>query len=131
MFDAYGKCFFGILCRFGQSHLNPVTGENVVNTTGKQVYLDAMNKYPPLLKHFLRRKKYNYTLSDRIVKIANKLITKANIAKRNAGEEEIQHHDDQDVGEKQDRSLVDIYYSNLTTNQEEVEKKGGELLETS
>jgi hypothetical protein len=51
--------------------------------------------------------------------MANKQITKANIAKRNTEEEKVneQHHD---IGEKEDRSLVDIYYSALKTNQEEV-----------
>ena len=87
-----------------------------------------------MLKHLLRRKKYNYTLSDQLVRTANKEITKAIVTKRNnpvTTEEEKpngeKHHDNQDVGEKDDRSLVNIYYSALTvepsqdlTNQETV-----------
>ena len=117
MFDTYGQCFFGILCRSGQSHIDPLTGINIINPTGN--YLESLNKYPPLLKHFLRRKKYDYTLADRLVKMANKQITKANIAKRNT-EEEKSNENHHDVGEKEDRSLVDIYYSTLKTNQDEV-----------
>jgi hypothetical protein len=120
MFDTYGQCFYGLLCRFGQSHIDPLTGHNIVNTKLNANYVESMNKYPPLLKYLLRRKKYDYTLSDRLVKIANKQITKANIAKRNTEEKP---HDDQDLGEKEDRSLVDIYYSALQTNQEEVKFK--------
>jgi hypothetical protein len=114
MFDVYGQCPFGILCRFGQSHIDPITGHNTIIPRENPNYLEAINKYPGLLKHLLRRKKYDYTLADRLVKMANKQITKANIAKRNnpteTGEK---HHDDTDVGEKEDRSLVDIYYSAL------------------
>jgi hypothetical protein len=119
MFDTYGKCFYGILCRFGQSHIDSLTGHNIINLNLNQNYRESLNKYPPLLKHLLRRKKYDYTLADQLVKMANKQITKANIAKRNTEEEKVneQHHD---IGEKEDRSLVDIYYSALKTNQEEV-----------
>jgi hypothetical protein len=122
MFDTYGKCFYGLLCRFGQSHIDPLTGHNIINLQSTRNYIESFNKYPPLLKHLLRRKKYDYTLADRLVKIANKQITKANIAKRNTEEEKIneQHHDKNDIGEKEDRSLVDIYYSALKTNQDEV-----------
>jgi len=122
MFDAYGECPYGILCRFGQSHIDPITGQNIIVSRPNQIYMESLNKYPPLLKHLLRRKKYNYTLADHLVKIANKQITKANIAKRNnplsADEDKNngKHHDDTDVGEKEDRSLVDIYYSALKTN---------------
>ena len=122
MFDTYGKCAFGIICRFGQSHIDPLTGQNLIVPRSNQTYVESLNKYPPMLKHLLRRKKYNYTLSDRLVRIANKQITKANVAKRNnppTGEAETtneQHHDEHDVGEKEDRSLVDIYYSALQTN---------------
>lgn len=122
MFDTYGRCFFGILCRFGQSHIDPVTGQNRIVPT--RTYVESLNKYPPLLKHLLRRKKYDYTLADRLTKMANKQITKANVAKRNTEEENKTngtHVEQKDVGgEKEDRSLVDIYYSNLQTNQEEV-----------
>ncbi|UJR09599.1 hypothetical protein I4U23_013834 [Adineta vaga] len=139
MFETYGQCLFGILCRFGQSHIDPVTGQNIIVPRPNQLYVESLNKYPPMLKHLLRRKKYNYTLADRLVRIANKEITKANVAKRNnpsVVEEEKndqQHHDDQDVGEKEDRSLVDIYYSALQTEtngnqqeQKEVEKNTDE-----
>jgi hypothetical protein len=119
MFNTYGQCLFGILCRFGQSHVDPITGHNIINSHLKETYLETLNKYPPLLKHLLRRKKYDYTLSDRLVKIANKEITKANIAKRNNPDEN-KSHDDNDIGQKEDRSLVDIYYSALKTNQDEV-----------
>jgi len=112
MFDTYGHCLFGILCRFGQSHIDPQTGHNIIVTKSNQNYIESLNKYPPLLKHLLRRKKYDYRLSDRLIKIANKEITKANIIKRNNPLNE-QHHDDKDIGEKEDRSLVDIYYSAL------------------
>lgn len=114
MFDTHGRCFYGILCRYGQSHIDPVTGHNVIKPTWN--YVESLNKYPPLMKHLLRRKKYDYSLADRLVKIANKEITKANIAKRNTEEQK----SNGDVGEKEDRSLVDIYYSNLPANQEEV-----------
>lgn len=78
-----------------------------------------------MLKHLLRRKKYDYTLADRLVKMANQQITKANVAKRNTEEENKTtngtHTEQKDVGgEKEDRSLVDIYYSNLQSNQDEV-----------
>jgi len=116
MFDTYGQCFFGILCRYGQTHIDSITGENFIQKYGKQIYVESINKYPALLKHFLRRKKYNYTISDRLVKIANKQITKANVAKRNQPDEEIKQLDEQD------RSLVDIYYSNLKVNQDEVRR---------
>jgi len=123
MFDTYGQCFFGILCRSGQSHIDPITGHNIIISRLNQNYIESLNKYPPLLKHLLRRKKYDYTLSDRLIKIANKEITKANILKRNnplnieEDKANEKHHDDKDVGEKEDRSLVDIYYSALKTNQ--------------
>ncbi|CAF3690354.1 unnamed protein product [Adineta steineri] len=119
MFDTYGQCQFGILCRFGQAHIDPVTGQNIIVLRPNQIYIEPLNKLPPLLKHLLRRKKYDYTLADRLVRIANKQITKVNVAKRNnpsttdddkANEKP---HDDNDVGEKEDRSLVDIYYSAL------------------
>jgi hypothetical protein len=119
MFNTHGQCPFGILCRFGQSHIDSITGLNIINSHLKENYIESLNKYPPLLKHLLRRKKYDYTLSDYLVKIANKQITKANILKRNNPDEN-KHHDDTDVGQKEDRSLVDIYYSALKTNQDEV-----------
>lgn len=118
MFNTYGQCLFGILCRYGQSHIDPITGQNKVNSKFNEIYNESLNKFPPLLKHLLRRKKYDYTLSDRLIKIANKEITKINIAKRNNPDNKInEQHDDKDVGEKEDRSLVDIYYSALQTNQ--------------
>lgn len=135
MFDTYGRCFYGLLCRFGQSHVDPVTGQNLIDSANQRPYLEPLNKYPPMLKHLLRRKKYDYTLSDQLVRTANKEITKAIVIKRNnpvTTEEEKpngeKHHDNQDVGEKDDRSLVNIYYSALTvepppkdlTNQETV-----------
>ena len=120
MFDTYGRCFYGLLCRFGQSHVDPVTGQNQIDLSNQQIYLEPLNKYPPMLKHLLRRKKYNYTLSDQLVRTANKEITKAIVIKRNTPvtmEEEKangqEHHDDHDVGEKDERSLVEIYYSAL------------------
>lgn len=119
MFKTYGQCFYGILCRSGQSHIDPITGHNIINVELNNKYIESLNKYPPLLKHLLRRKKYDYTLSDRLIKIANKQITKANVAKRNNPDEK---HDDKDIGEKEDRSLVDIYYSNLQTNQQNQEE---------
>ena len=104
MFETYGRCFYGILCRFGQNHIDPQTGENRIEPKGN--YLESMNKFPPLLKHFLRRKKYNYKLADQLVKIANKEITKANVTKRKEQEEK---------EEKSDRSLVETYLSALPT----------------
>ncbi|CAF5135822.1 unnamed protein product, partial [Rotaria socialis] len=29
MFDVYGQCPYGILCRFSQSHIDPITGHNI------------------------------------------------------------------------------------------------------
>jgi hypothetical protein len=124
MFETYGQCFFGILCRSGQSHIDPITGHNRIVPNSNKKFIESLNKYPPLLKHLLRRKKYDYTLSDRLIKIANQQITKANIAKRNnpVNIEDEKHHDDKDIGEKEDRSLVDIYYSALQTNQQNQEE---------
>ena len=120
MFNTHGRCFYGLLCRYGQSHIDPVTGHNVIKPTWN--YVESLNKYPPLMKHLLRRKKYDYTFADRLVKTANREITKANVAKRNA--EEVKSNGDQkDPGGNEDRSLVDIYYSNLPNNQEEVCRK--------
>lgn len=114
MFDVYGQCPYGILCRFGQSHIDPITGHNKIETRPNQVYIESLNKYPPMLKHLLRRKKYDYTLSDQLIKIANKQITKAIVAKRN--DEKKTTEENHDLKEKEDRSLVDIYYSALQIN---------------
>ena len=128
MFETYGQCFYGILCRFGQSHIDPVTGENRIDLTGRLPYTESLNKYPPLLKHYLRRKKYNFTLSDKLVRTANKEITKANIVKRNQPVEEQAENTTESTTEaaaaakNEDRSLADIYYSALTTQPEETEK---------
>ena len=119
MYETYGQCAYGVLCRFGQAHVDPITGHNTLAVDPTRQYVEPLNKYPPQLKHLLRRKKYNYDLADRLVRVANKEITKANILKRNTPtvpEESEQHHDDTDVGGKKDRSLVEIYYSALPTN---------------
>ncbi|CAF1179227.1 unnamed protein product [Rotaria sordida] len=133
MFDVYGKCSYGILCRFGQSHIDSITGHNKNILHLNQNYIESLNKYPPLLKHLLRRKKYDYKLSDHIIKIANKQITKVNIAKRNNpindDENKInekQHDNNNDIGEKDDRSLVDIYYSALQIDNNQNQNKPSE-----
>ena len=132
MFDIRGHCSYGLLCRFGQYHIDPITGHNVTVPRPNQNYIESLNKYLPLLKHLLRRKKYNYTLSDHLVKLANKQITKANVVKRNSSsnidddQTNGRDHDNNSIEDKKDRSLVDIYYSALKTNnqiQEEVKFK--------
>ena len=71
MFDIRGHCSYGLLCRFGQYHIDPITGHNVTVSCPNQNYIESLNKYPLLLKHLLCRKKCNYTLSDHLVKLAN------------------------------------------------------------
>jgi hypothetical protein len=111
MFETYGQCFFGMLCRYGRLHVDPLTGDNRLLTSNRAVYLESFNKYPPQLKHLLRRKKYNYALSDCLVRLANREITKVNVLKRNNTNETTDDKQDEQI----DRSLVDIYYQALTT----------------
>ncbi|KAF7488308.1 tRNA-dihydrouridine(47) synthase [NAD(P)(+)]-like [Sarcoptes scabiei] len=63
-FAYYGKCDYGILCRFGSNHLT----DNVINVVDEKRYSQninqSINQISKELQVSLRKKQYDFTLAD-------------------------------------------------------------------
>jgi tRNA-dihydrouridine synthase 3 len=77
LYDTYGECPFGLSCRFGSTHvkLNAETNsyENLVDQDKKILNKKGLiyNILNSDLKTKLWKRKYNFSLSDKIVKIVD------------------------------------------------------------
>ncbi|XP_071496553.1 tRNA-dihydrouridine(47) synthase [NAD(P)(+)]-like [Diadema antillarum] len=70
IFDQFGACPFGLLCRFGSSHIDAefksiIDDEKVKQTGGKQIVLNALSRN---LQIQLRKKKYDFKKYDQYMK---------------------------------------------------------------
>ncbi|KAK0042124.1 tRNA-dihydrouridine(47) synthase [NAD(P)(+)]-like isoform X1, partial [Biomphalaria pfeifferi] len=73
LFKTFGKCHYGLTCRFAKSHLSE-TLENVIDN---EIYqntnkVKAINELTAEVKKKLWKKKYNFQAADSIVKEVNK-----------------------------------------------------------
>lgn len=72
-FKLFGKCKFGVECRFGKHHISPDTFENLVNEdlykeTVKNFSEKDRNVLSKNLMNNLRRKKYKYAKTEKYLK---------------------------------------------------------------
>ncbi|KAI5635423.1 dihydrouridine synthase (Dus) domain-containing protein [Phthorimaea operculella] len=68
LFNLYGRCPRGITCRFGSSHLTP-EGYNMVNEEKyKEWKGDTKNTLQQSLQILLQKRKYDFSLAERLVK---------------------------------------------------------------
>ena len=78
LYELYGECMFGLTCRFGSSHIkfNQETNsyENLINRDKYIVGQRASKIYNVLdagLKNKLWKRKYDFSLADKIVRVVN------------------------------------------------------------
>lgn len=70
LFDIRGRCPRGLSCRFGSGHINKEDGFNMVNAEkASQWQDDTKNSIKPTLQTQLQKKKYNFDLSEKLVKL--------------------------------------------------------------
>uniref|UniRef100_A0A2H1VVD0 tRNA-dihydrouridine(47) synthase [NAD(P)(+)] n=1 Tax=Spodoptera frugiperda TaxID=7108 RepID=A0A2H1VVD0_SPOFR len=68
LYETRGKCPRGIACRFGSSHITP-DGYNMVNLEKwKQWKDDTKNTIQPALQTALQKRKYDFSLSEKLIK---------------------------------------------------------------
>ncbi|XP_063987918.1 tRNA-dihydrouridine(47) synthase [NAD(P)(+)]-like [Diachasmimorpha longicaudata] len=77
LFNLIGRCPRGAACRFGSGHLTE-TGINIINLESYELYkekpLATKNQIPSILQEKLRKRKYNFSISETIIKSTEKIV---------------------------------------------------------
>lgn len=81
LFEKYGKCPFGISCRFSSNHVEKIDEKNYINKINLDKYSDDQvvpiyNVLNSDLRTKLWKKKYDFKLSDKICAKVNELVNK-------------------------------------------------------
>lgn len=75
-FQTTGKCSRGLACRFGGSHITS-DGFNIVDKEKWETYeasgLKTLNQLPQNLQTSLRKRSYDFSLSESLIKYNDKL----------------------------------------------------------
>uniref|UniRef100_A0A2A4K9G3 tRNA-dihydrouridine(47) synthase [NAD(P)(+)] n=1 Tax=Heliothis virescens TaxID=7102 RepID=A0A2A4K9G3_HELVI len=68
LYETRGKCLRGIACRFGSSHITEDGFNKVDSDKWKQWKDDTKNTIQPPLQIALQKRKYDFSLSERLIK---------------------------------------------------------------
>lgn len=77
IFDIRGRCPRGIACRFGSSHITAEGYNKVDKVKLEQWHEDTINTLQTELQTRLQKKKYDFSLSEKLIKYVDKLNKKS------------------------------------------------------